>query len=714
MNENQNENSKLFFSIWRNNYLKKKILRQLKVIKFHSNTLVITCNNNKLLSSKNEDFKNQKSIEILFRKNEKDYENMKKLLKQISNLPSHINELSIRNDNENFYKDNLLELESFFKDNLIPNSITSLKFDDSFPFKIEMLPNQLKILNWGRRNQYKIPIGLLPIGLEELHYHGNSRLKLGSLPPTLKRLYLGGGFKVNISDPPGLLPKGLEVLLVNKQFNHPLNGCLPESLTKLFFHDSGYFNQEFKIGDLPSSITELKLPECFNQPIGLNQLPSSLKSLKFTKSCETHTFKQLIEPGNLPNSLTYLRMNPGYDIALKVGSIPSSMKKLVFKNSFNQQLIDVDGSNRLIPDSVTTLKLDFLWNQKLSVGTFSNNLVKLYFVVGNINAYYNTGKTQIIEAGVLPNSLKTLRLSPKFIIKEGSIPFGLKSFHCFSTEQLKYLPTSVEKLKFVEFFNDIVLQHQLPPNITSLSFGGRFEKPLIITDDDAPCKRLKKVEFCGSFSNDLFLPSTVETLMFGCIGEISPLDSMIGSSLLLERQKEYIQALNPFNSRILFRKQIIVLPKNLKSLYLGVHFNKVLQKNHLPQSLTLLELGGKYTQNINSQSLPNSIKFLIVRGSPIFEKNFPSQPNQEICVVNQQQKGSELLIFTHSTNYQFLEKNSKTLLKHPNYLDIIKFFSENNLKTCEVYENSIYPYHIFPIVDKKLFKKISNKLISKI
>ncbi|KAN0023210.1 hypothetical protein ACTFIU_011373 [Dictyostelium citrinum] len=704
------DNSKLFFSIWRNNYLKKKIIRYIQIINIHSFTKIITTDNIQLLYNNNNNNNNEfKSIEILFKKNEKDYEKMKKLFNQINYLPNYINELLIRNESASFYSDNHVELESMFTNDLIkiPNSITSLKFDDFFSFAINKLPSGLKILDWGKRNVNEIKIGLLPVGLEELHHNGNSALKAGSLPSTLKRLYLGSGYQVNLFETPDLLASttALEELSINKHFNSSLSGVLPKSLTKLSFHNDGYFDQEFKVGDLPSSITELTLPESFSQPIQPNQLPSSLKSLRFTKSREWHTFKQSIEPNTLPNSLTYLRMNPAFNSPLKVGSIPSNINKLIFKNTFNQKLIDDDDNNnnnnngnRLIPDSVTILKLDFLWNQKLSIGIFSNNLVKLYFVVGLVDAHYNKGNIQIIEPGVLPTSLKTLRLSPKFQIKEGSISFGLKSFHSFSTEQLQYLPSSVEKLKFVEHFDSLVFQDQLPPNITSLSFGKNFSKPLIITDSS--CKKLKRVEFNGTVSNDLFLPSTVEILLINNIdGDLSPppsLSESIDLSVLIERQKEYTQILYRRGSR----KSIITLPKNLKSLYFGVFFNKKLKTNQLPQSLTLLELGGRYTQKLNSQSLPDSIKFLIIRGSPIFEKNYPSL---------EQEKEKGLLIFTHSTNYQFFEYNRKTLLKHPNYLDMIKIFSEKNLKKSEVYENDIYPYHIFPIVDKKLFKKISIK-----
>ena len=66
--------------------------------------------------------------------------------------------------------------------------------------------------------------------------------------------------------PPGLLPPGLRVLLLNNGYNQPLQpGSLPSTLT--FLQLGWRFNQPIAPGVLPASLLHLSLRSCDSQPL---------------------------------------------------------------------------------------------------------------------------------------------------------------------------------------------------------------------------------------------------------------------------------------------------------------------------------------------------------------------------------------------------------------------------------------------------------------
>ncbi|XWV25484.1 hypothetical protein QJ856_gp0275 [Tupanvirus deep ocean] len=118
------------------------------------------------------------------------------------------------------------------------------------------LPSTLTHLTWETNQELKA--GVLPVGLQVMkvdYYCYRSMV----LPSTLKSLTIGRGFnwKHHISRiPVGMLPEGMEVLHLNSKIWFDLE-ALPKSLTKIVCgpHYDGYHP------DLPSNIQVIQLPE---------------------------------------------------------------------------------------------------------------------------------------------------------------------------------------------------------------------------------------------------------------------------------------------------------------------------------------------------------------------------------------------------------------------------------------------------------------------
>ncbi len=110
-----------------------------------------------------------------------------------------------------------------------------------------------------------------------------------------------------------------------------------------------FINKPLKSGDIPNSITHLKLNSYLN--LKEQYIPKSVTHL--TLNYYYHPIKE----GDIPNSVTHLNLHC-YDLPLKEGDIPNNVTHLTFGDHFNQPLKIGD-----IPNSVTYLKFGYLFNQ---------------------------------------------------------------------------------------------------------------------------------------------------------------------------------------------------------------------------------------------------------------------------------------------------------------------------------------------------------------
>ncbi|KAN0025902.1 hypothetical protein ACTFIU_001664 [Dictyostelium citrinum] len=210
-----------------------------------------------------------------------------------------------------------IEFGDFFNESfkLPKENLTSLKFGHSFnlPISKEMtLPPTLTYLSFGSSwcfNDYSLnSLNQLETLIFSNGYKDS--IKLGQLPKSIKKLYLG------------------------REFNNIIEkDVLPNNLTTLSL--CGHYNKSIEKGSLPMKLSTLSLSFDFNQPIiEKDILPKSLTSLTFG-----YRFNQIIEVGVLPNSITLLSLGNDYKKDFPIGSLPTSLKILkINSETFNQDL----------------------------------------------------------------------------------------------------------------------------------------------------------------------------------------------------------------------------------------------------------------------------------------------------------------------------------------------------------------------------------------
>lgn len=146
-------------------------------------------------------------------------------------------------------------------------------------------------------------------------------------PSNLKKLVLPNVYKFNLN---GILPDGLESLIICTIKNNYELTILPSSLKHLIFCNSD-FNQQ--LNNLPSGLESLIFQgyHSFNQSI--DNLPENIKILEIPSS----SFMQKIN--NLPNGLEYFDIHINKNNIDIITNLPNKIKKLKISVTCDDELI---------------------------------------------------------------------------------------------------------------------------------------------------------------------------------------------------------------------------------------------------------------------------------------------------------------------------------------------------------------------------------------
>ncbi|KAK5582247.1 hypothetical protein RB653_003830 [Dictyostelium firmibasis] len=599
---NNNYNDKLFFKVWRNIFLKDKILEHLKLYSYNYWPRIFSdCQSIKKRETKEYlnsihlisfpkyyvndlDFLNKSKFDdytdASMSDSDDDYEIekerhqpnpyvaiKKKEKYQISSLKNQReNHISKKNRKFSFKRSAINNINddtssSSFSDsdsgsdiqdnNFYSDDELYSKYDENPPFKDE---NVIK--------------SILPFTLESIFidfrrnsYFESPNCTIQNLPESVKYLKIGDLYKD---------------WFINSYFQNG-NG---ENLTSLNLGES--FNQEITPNLLPPNLLELTIGSDFTKQLKPNTLPITLKYLYIGYSFNV----EISQVGILPNSLTDLRLArydrqfkgnlisslnnlkklilPSYNHTIAIGSLPQSLEYLTLGNSFKSQI-----KEGALPNNLKYLKIESNWKQE-------------------------------IQTKLLPKSLKTLKFK-SYALDIINLPSNLKYLYCGELNN-KALHKNNNLISLVKskFGNDSGSDGQLPKTLQSFK-SGSFNK--IIYSNDFP-NGLTNLDL-RSFNQQLTpstLPNTIKYLKlrdFNNGGKPLKKDCLPQQLMRLE-----------FN---LFNQPIESLPNQcLEVVYLGNNFNQSLAEGILPKTLKFLNIScHTYDKDIH---LPNEI--MVLKFSP--------------------------------------------------------------------------------------------------
>ncbi|KAF2068497.1 hypothetical protein CYY_010180 [Polysphondylium violaceum] len=306
------------------------------------------------------------------------------------------------------------------KDSL-PESLTLLRLGASFhSFDPNVLPPNLVSLRlpYSVDNYKEISeIYTLSNNIQNLEISFFMALNISSLPQQLKKLFAKRIYRdMSI----GYLPKTLkELVLLDSNFPTPLlaPGVFHNGLTKIHFYNNSNF--ELVPGSLPSTLTDFKVSTNPSKPFIPGVLPPSLLHLNL------YSYNHLLNKDILPRNLKTLKI-PSYNQTLKCGDIPGTVHTLEF-NYIPSPGCD---NNGIIPNSVTSLTLPQHWTHSIP-----------------------------LKPGFLPSSLKHLALCMM------RYPHPLEK---------DVIPSSVESLDLLMFYDGNSVNIHIPPSVTKLNYGSNI------------------------------------------------------------------------------------------------------------------------------------------------------------------------------------------------------------------------------------------------
>jgi len=232
----------------------------------------------------------------------------------------------------------------------LPTSLTHLVIDSNiFNQPLKNLPSTLThfILN---SNEFIKTLNYLPSSLTHLSISGCESSKwfyacpfnqsINKLPSSLTHLFING---LRFNHPIDKLPLGLTHLKITSNHFNKSIVTLPESLTYFEINSSSFGCIEKSIENLPSSITHLSY-KCFsNKKVDLSKL-DKLTHLEFGS-------ESYYPIGNLPTSLTHLKLGDYFNHPIDELSKLDKLTHLIIDSIYFNQSVSS------LPNSITHLAL---------------------------------------------------------------------------------------------------------------------------------------------------------------------------------------------------------------------------------------------------------------------------------------------------------------------------------------------------------------------
>ncbi|KAF2070051.1 hypothetical protein CYY_008633 [Polysphondylium violaceum] len=395
-----------------------------------------------------------------------------------------------------------------------------------------------------------------------------------------------------------------------------LHNEIPQNIKFLGLYMDTIPESEFTI---PSSVTSM---EVINSYVGGSFFPPNVKSLKYGFSkpgnlnclplgqlsqtltrLELINIKGTIKPHYLPHSLTHLHMGNTYKTQLEPNVLPPNLTFL-HMGGYDKE-IGID----LIPSTVTRLEFGWEFDSYLPPGSLPSSLVTLIFNDRTVMAPAKFN--QPLDQGLLPSTLKTLRLGSQFDqeLNENVLPNSIIDFQCNKTV---FIPPHTQVLKLTTIQPSL----EIPHSVTNLDMGwinwnlqyGYFGNKLRVLSFKY-AKQLVKGD----------IPSSVTKLTLHTRAALEP--DVIPTSVIKLSLTSFIQ--QPIGHGIVpdscqklslclqYPTEQIEIPSSVKLFTFLKNSRVVLYPNMLPHGLVSLDLSNVLpTQSDSVSSWPSSLENL--------------------------------------------------------------------------------------------------------
>ncbi|KAK5584634.1 hypothetical protein RB653_006249 [Dictyostelium firmibasis] len=523
----------------------------------------------------------------------------------------------------------------------LSNELESLELHNiKSPFSRYSIPSSIKnlsIFNLDSSIESIVP-GMIPNGVTSLRYDSRQSLDISSIPQSVRYLYI---HDLNVPLVPNIIPHGVEYLyLYNfKQIIEIFS--IPTSVKYLSIHSC--FNLKLNPGIIPSSVTNLELYDIENS-LRIGSIPTSVYTLTIH-----HGFKQKLIPGIIPIGVVKLCLDE-IEEPLELGSIPSSVRELVLYDGFDQPL------NRItIPFGVETLRLHNI-KKPLEIGSiplsvksltlcgFSHPLTKdiipssienlhlcdieeLFYIPNSVVSLTLAGRfKQKFVVGAIPSSVEILKVLDDFDqrLYSGIIPNGVKYLYVHNIVyplESNSFPSSLSFLSIHNGYRFPLNQGIIPVYISYLHIYD-IDIPLAIGSIPNSIDQVKLFNYRHSLARGI-IPEGVDHIELNDVKGFIEIGSIPSTTFTLILHNEFplplVSGIIPYGVQYLYINnikqslQVGSIPSSVLHLSLQDGFDQLLKKGIITYGVEFLYLG-KLKQRMEIGSIPESVKDLTLEG----------------------------------------------------------------------------------------------------
>jgi len=457
----------------------------------------------------------------------------------------------------------------------IPETISHLALEQSIlTFEIPSTVKYLRLkenVSLHKLEEYLIPKTVSSISV---HYRVFQKIPAGyKIPHSLISRIEGGTYE--IYDPlKEISPKTTVLVWLANQVIP--QGLIPSKVSRIIFgHD---YNQIITKSSLPTTITHIDFGNSFSQNLDDVYIPHSVKYLSLGAF-----FNQSLQSKNIPPALSHISLY--YNKFINIQHLPQSISHLNLYRPKQANAISNLLQPILVPKNVKHLAFTEISNIRVcstaieSIYSTSNSSISILDEEAfdlQFEEFKRQGAAQEIGNNEYFSKSMIIHLN-----NTGS-SFGVIKFNQFLRSNSLSSDYNIQSIDFGDFFNQYLIQGSIPRGVKRITFGDQYNQKIM--PNTIP-NTVTKICFGKLFNQPVSLPTSLKILTFG--QEFNqPLD-------MLPAGLEELYLGTQFNQQIL-----VPLSSNLRVLHFGQEFNYEIENDFLPDTIQELALGENYSKSL--------------------------------------------------------------------------------------------------------------------